>query len=90
MVKKRLRKDTEITNPLRRKSFPDPSIPMPKAMNVKSYRTKPIKKTYGEYGGDMQVVIKKVNPKPSIMKIIEREDLNMDMLKRPRKYARLS
>lgn len=92
MPKKIQKRDTEVRENFGRVkgTFPNYDIPEPKYMNVKPYRSRDMKKTYGKKGGDMQVVIKKANPKPVGMTLIEREALVHKMLKNPRKYAKLS
>lgn len=94
MPKKKFKGDIEVYNPGTKKGvFPDPSIPMPKAMTVKPYRKDDLKKTYGDRSGDMQVVIKKQNPRPKEVKILnysEKQKLVKKMLENPRKYAKLS
>lgn len=91
MTKKILKRDTEVKNPYPEKGvFPDPRIPMPKWMNAKVYRDKTIVRTYGIDGGDKQVVISRPNPKPDIMKLIEKEMMDSRVLKNPHKYSKLS
>lgn len=53
-------------------------------LNAKVYRNKPMVKSYGT--GDTQVVVKKPNPKPNIMKLIEEEMVR----KNPRKYSNIT
>jgi len=89
MPKKILRRDTEIFNYGHTKGvFPNYDIPMPKNMNVKVYRKKTMVKEY-DRGGDIEVVIKKPNPKPDIMRLIEKEIMQKRILKNPRKYSKL-
>ncbi len=89
MPKKTLKRDIEVPNPYPKKGvFPDPRIPMPKHMNVKVYRKKTMVKEY-DRGGDIEVVIKRPNPKPDIMKHIRKGTMQKRIMKNPRKYSKL-
>lgn len=69
MPKKILRRDTEIRNYGHTNGvFPNYDIPEPEHMEVKPYRSRDMKKTYGSDGGDRRVVIKKTHPRPTILK----------------------
>lgn len=91
MPKKKFKGDIEVFNPGQKKGvFPDPSIPMPDSMKVKPYRKKDILKSSEVKGGDKEFFIRRVNPKPRSMHVIEKELFDRRVLKNPRKYAKLS
>lgn len=91
MPKKILKRDTEIKNPFPKTGvFPDPRIPMPDSLKVKPYRKKDILKSSELNSGDKEFFIRKENPKPRSMYLIEKEIFNRRVLKNPRKYAKLS
>jgi len=91
MPKKIKKRDTEVRNYGHTPGvFPNYDIPMPNSMNVKPYRSRDMKKTYGERGGDQQVVIKKTNPEPTTMKSIDPDEMIKRIMKSPRKYSTLS
>ena len=91
MPKNKFKGDIDVFNPLPKKGvFPDPRIPMPDSMQVKPYRKKDILKSSEIPGGDKEFHIRKTNPKPRSMYLIEKEIFFLFVLKNPRKYVKLS
>lgn len=83
------KRDTEMFIPGKRNHpFPDNSTPRPKIINVKPYRSTPrIQEVHA--GGEIEMVIKRANPKPKIMIFIDKDKMNKRILKNPQKHTRI-
>lgn len=86
--KKKQLGDERIDIPGHNYPFPDPTIPMPKIVNVKPYRSVPRIQEV-QVGGEIEMVIKRANPRPKIMKFIKKYKMNERILKNPQKHTRI-